>query len=61
MADADHGWAGAHMALVGSGRARSIEVRKVNGEAVAPASHWASVLGAAGFVEGYRGWVARSV
>ena len=59
-AEADAGWADELMAMVKNGRARSIEVRKVNGEAIAPTSSWAAVLRAAGFVEGYRGWVARS-
>ncbi|MEY4338571.1 MAG: hypothetical protein RLZ14_421, partial [Actinomycetota bacterium] len=59
-AHGDGGWAAALAATVGTGRARSIEVRKVNGEAITPASPWAAVLAAAGFVEGYRGWVVRA-
>jgi ATP-dependent helicase Lhr and Lhr-like helicase len=56
----DGGWAGAMFALVKDGRARSLEVRKVNGESVSPSSPAAALLKAAGFVEGYRGWVARA-
>jgi hypothetical protein len=47
-------------ALVKDGRTRSLEVRKVNGEAVSPTSPLADLLKTAGFVEGYRGWVARA-
>jgi ATP-dependent Lhr-like helicase len=59
-ANTDGGWAGAMFALVKDGRVRSLEVRKVNGEAVSPTSPAAALLKAAGFVEGYRGWVARA-
>ena len=63
-ADADAvaggGWAEAMFALVKDGRVRSLEVRKVNGEPVSPSSPAAGLLKAAGFVEGYRGWVARA-
>ena len=59
-ADTDHGWAEALVASVKNGRVRSVEVRKVNGEPITPNSSWAGALAAAGFVEGYRGWVARS-
>lgn len=56
----DTGWADALMRLVKDGRSRTIEVRKVNGEPITPLSEWAAVLQAVGFVEGYRGWVARA-
>ena len=59
-ADTDTGWADALAALVKDGRVRSVEVRKVNGEGIAPSSGWAQALSAAGFVEGYRGFVARA-
>jgi ATP-dependent Lhr-like helicase len=59
-ADTDHGWAEALAASVKNGRVRSVEVRKVNGEPITPNSSWAAALAATGFVEGYRGWVARS-
>ena len=60
LAVVDQAWADALAALVKDGRARSIEVRKVNGEPITPSSSWAQSLAAAGFVEGYRGWVARA-
>jgi hypothetical protein len=44
---------------VKDGRARSVEVRKVNGEAITPTSPVVEALRAAGFVEGYRGWTLR--
>ena len=56
----DHGWAGALGELVRTGRVRSVEVRKLDGEAVAPAGNVAAALSCAGFVEGYRGWVRRA-
>ena len=58
-APADPGWATALAGLVADGRARSIEVRKVDGEAVSPNGPWADALRGAGFVEGYKGFVAR--
>jgi ATP-dependent helicase Lhr and Lhr-like helicase len=60
LAERDAGWADALAALVKDGRTRSVEVRKVNGEPITPQSSWAAALQAAGFVEGYRGWVARA-
>jgi ATP-dependent Lhr-like helicase len=60
LAETDTGWAEALAALVKDGRARSVEVRKVNGEAITPSSASATALQSAGFVEGYRGWVARA-
>jgi ATP-dependent Lhr-like helicase len=59
-AEHDHGWAEALAAMVKDGRVRSVEVRKVNGEAVLPTSGWAEAMRAVGFVEGYRGWVLRA-
>ena len=56
----DTGWAFALAALVKDGSARSIEVRKVNGEAIARQGSESLALGAAGFLEGYRGVVLRS-
>lgn len=56
----DHGWADALASLVKDGRSRSIEVRKVNGEPIAPAMPWCSALVAAGFGEGYKGYTIRA-
>ena len=53
----DPSWADALVELVKDGRARSIEVRKVDGEPVV--DEIAAVLRAAGFVDGYRGLVVR--
>ena len=55
----DPAWAEALAALVKDGRARSLEVRKINGAAVAPSSAEAEALRIAGFVEGYRGYTVR--
>ena len=55
----DAGWAEALAALVKDGRARSVEVRKINGEPMSPKSPWAAVLLAAGFTEGYKGLTLR--
>ncbi len=55
----DHSWAEALLALVKDGRARSVEVRKVNGEPLDPRSAVATALRESGFAEGYRGLVAR--
>jgi ATP-dependent Lhr-like helicase len=54
----DPSWAGALVDLVKNGRARSVEVRKVDGEPVPPSV--AATLRGAGFAEGYRGWTYRS-
>ncbi|MFZ9629291.1 MAG: Lhr family helicase [Ilumatobacteraceae bacterium] len=59
-AAADGRWAEALAALVKDGRLRAVEVRKVDGASVAPNGGWAAHLRAAGFEEGYRGWVRRS-
>ena len=53
----DPSWADALVELVKDGRARSVEVRKVNGEAVG--EEIAGLLRAAGFIDSYRGLVAR--
>jgi ATP-dependent Lhr-like helicase len=55
----DAGWAEALAATVKDGRARSVEVRKVDGAPITPSSLQVDALRGAGFVEGYRGWVAR--
>jgi ATP-dependent Lhr-like helicase len=55
----DDGWTRAVVSWTKDGRARSVEVRKVDGEPVLPASAVAESLRSAGFVEGYRGWVFR--
>jgi ATP-dependent helicase Lhr and Lhr-like helicase len=56
----DGGWAEALALLVKNGRARTVEVRKVNGEPIAPAMPWTTSLRDAGFVEGYKGWSVRA-
>ncbi len=56
----DSVWADALAALVKDGRARTVEVRKVNGESITPTSPWAEALRAAGFVDGYRGFSVRA-
>ena len=56
----DAGWAEALAALVKDGRARSVEVRKINGETMSPKSPWASALLTAGFTEGYKGLSIRT-
>jgi ATP-dependent Lhr-like helicase len=56
---ADGSWAEALAATVKDGRSRSLEVRKIDGAAVAPASPAAEALRIAGFVEGYRGYTVR--
>jgi ATP-dependent Lhr-like helicase len=56
----DDGWADALAALVKDGRARGVEVRKVNGDPITPAMSVASALQAAGFTEGYKGWSVRA-
>ncbi|MEY2401184.1 MAG: hypothetical protein QOJ08_1295, partial [Ilumatobacteraceae bacterium] len=47
--------------LVKDGRQRSIEVRKVNGAPIDRKGVEAVALVAAGFVDGYRGFVLRGV
>ena len=56
----DASWADALASLVKDGRARSLEVRKANGEPIARHGAEAAILRAAGFVESYRGLVLRS-
>ena len=61
-ASSPHRWADALAGLVRAGRYRSLEVRKVNGEALN--SDAAQALGPAlreaGFSDGYRGFVVRA-
>jgi ATP-dependent Lhr-like helicase len=57
----DDSWAEALALLVKDGRQRSIEVRKVNGDPIDRKGVEASALVAAGFVDGYRGFVLRGV
>jgi ATP-dependent Lhr-like helicase len=57
----DPSWAEALATLVKDGRQRSVEVRKVNGEAIDRKGDIAMALLAAGFVDGYRGLVARGI
>jgi ATP-dependent Lhr-like helicase len=53
-------WATALAGLVTEARARSIEVRKVDGQPLDPASPIGTALSGAGFVLSYRGMVRRS-
>jgi ATP-dependent Lhr-like helicase len=53
-------WAAALAARVTEGRARSIEVRKVDGDVLDGRSPIAQVLRDAGFVDSYRGVVFRA-
>jgi ATP-dependent helicase Lhr and Lhr-like helicase len=57
----DPSWADALMALVKDGRAKSIEIRKVNGDTIAGsgAAGIVEILRAAGFADGYRGMTFR--
>jgi ATP-dependent Lhr-like helicase len=54
-ADSNGAWADAFASLIKDGRARVVEVRKLNGSAVPAASAAISELKRVGFVEGYRG------
>lgn len=54
------GWAGALRGLVDSGRRRSLEIRKVDGQPVRDVDVAAAELRAAGFVDGYKGLVYRA-
>jgi ATP-dependent Lhr-like helicase len=54
------GWAAALRELVASGRRRSLEIRKVDGQPVREDEHAMAELQAAGFVDGYKGLVYRS-
>ncbi len=56
----DPSWAAALAALATDGRARTVEVRKVDGEAVDPSGAVAAVLQQAGFVRTYRGFAVRA-
>ena len=53
----DQVWATALRALVADGRARKVEVRKVDGAPLDLASPLADVLRRAGFADSYRGLV----
>jgi ATP-dependent Lhr-like helicase len=55
----DPTWAEALATLVKDGRARSVEVRKVNGARPVAGDPVLDALRAAGFVDGYRGPVLR--
>lgn len=56
----DPSWADALVTLVKSGRARSIEVRKIDGSGLADAPEGVlQILRSAGFVDGYRGLTHR--
>jgi hypothetical protein len=46
--------------LAPDGRARTVEVRKVDGEVVDPSGAVATVLQQAGFVRTYRGFAVRA-
>ena len=59
-ADTRTEWTDALASMVKDGRARSIEVRKVNGEAIVAASPISQLLTRAGFAVSYRGLVLRS-
>ena len=61
-AGVDHEWAAALAALVEEGRARSVEIRKINGASVSesPDGSWVTEIAhAAGFTDGYRGLILR--
>ncbi|MEP7112111.1 MAG: DEAD/DEAH box helicase [Ilumatobacteraceae bacterium] len=60
-ASTDATWAEALAMLVKDGRQRSIEVRKVNGSPIDRKGTEAMALLAAGFADGYRGFVLRGV
>lgn len=60
-ASADGAWAEALATLVKDGRQRAIEVRKVDGSPIDRRGGEAMALLAAGFTEGYRGFVLRGV
>ncbi|MGZ4791371.1 MAG: Lhr family helicase [Ilumatobacteraceae bacterium] len=60
-ASIDGSWAEALATLVKDGRQRSVEVRKVNGAPIDRKGPEALALLAAGFADGYRGFVLRGV
>jgi ATP-dependent Lhr-like helicase len=60
-ASVDGGWADSLATLVKDGRQRSIEVRKANGAPIDRKGPESIALLAAGFVDGYRGFVLRGV
>ncbi len=53
-------WAEALASLIKDGRARKVEIRKINGEALDSASVLVAALKRSGFVDGYRGLILRS-
>jgi ATP-dependent Lhr-like helicase len=59
---ADPSWATALVELVKNGRARSLEVRKVDGSGIGEptAAPFVSALRDAGFADGYRGLTCRA-
>ena len=62
LAGSDHEWAAALAALVDDGRARSMEIRKINGAGISesPDGAWVTEIAhAAGFTDGYRGLIVR--
>ena len=59
-AETDRSWADALAGLVKDGRARSVEVRKLNGEPVPASGSVVDDLKRVGFVDGYRGLVLRA-
>ncbi len=59
-ADADDSWVNALASLVKDGRARTVEVRKVNGAPLDQGSSVTAALKRHGFVDSYRGVVVRS-
>lgn len=56
----DTSWAGALVGYLKDGRARSLEVRKVNGDSIAANGPWAAALLEAGFADGYKGLTLRA-
>ena len=59
-AGSDNEWAAALAALVHDGRARGVEIRKINGAGISesPDGGWvAEIAHAAGFTDGYRGLI----
>ncbi len=59
-ADADDSWVNALASLVADGRARTVEVRKVNGAPLDQGSSVTAMLKRHGFVDSYRGVVVRA-
>ena len=55
----DAGWADALASLVKDGRARGLEVRKIDGETVGTSGPVVEQLKRVGFIDGYRGLTLR--